>query len=90
VEEALERGAGVGRRAEVGHGRRRRAAWRLLLLLGMRWARLGRGAGRVGVAAGGHGGGDWASPRGVGRAEGCCDWITGGKRGSLGLCYGPG
>lgn len=65
VEEALEWGAGEGGRTEVGHGRRRGAA-RWLLLLGMRRSLLGRDAGRVGVAAGGHVGGCKREIGGVG------------------------
>jgi hypothetical protein len=56
VEEALEVGAGEVGRAKVGEGSCWGAAG--LLLLRMRRARLGRGARRVGVAAGGHGGKD--------------------------------
>jgi hypothetical protein len=58
VEEALEVGAGEVGRAKVGEGSCWGAASLLLLRMRMRRARLGRGARRVGVAAGGHGGSD--------------------------------
>jgi hypothetical protein len=77
VEEALERGAGEGRWAQVGHWRRRGTA-RLLLLLGVRWARLGRAAGRVWVAAGGHGGdGGGGGKRKIGSRWGWGNWGLG-------------